>query len=659
MNITSIKGIGEKTAALFSKINIFDTEDLLKHFPKDYSYYAPISTISSINENRVYSIKAMCTSGISSRYIRGMNIVTCRVSDETGEAEIVYFNMPYIRNSLKQDEEHVFRGNVLIKGNSIIFHQPKIYSLEEYARLSDSWQPLYSSTKGLSSNTIGKSVKKAFDIESKIISEESPLFDHLPKDIIKKRELISYKEAIYSIHFPENLDKLIQARKRLAYQEFFDYIMNIEKDRNKRYKVNSYPMIEVAEVQRLIESLPYSLTEDQISVWNEIKDDLTSPHGLERLVQGDVGSGKTIIAFLSLIMCVANGYQGALMAPTEVLARQHYHNLKEIIEKNKFPFEVALLTGSIKGKERENILSNIASGSINIIIGTHALFQEKVEYKALALAITDEQHRFGVLQRESLKDKGMGNNVLIMSATPIPRTLAMILYGDLDISAIHVMPNGRKPIKNCVVDRSFRKKAYEFVENEISQGHQVYIICPQVEAGENNNIENVQDYAKKLRNELNDNISIEYLHGQMKSSKKEDIMDRYSRGEIDVLVSTTVIEVGVNVPNATLMFVENAERFGLAQLHQLRGRVGRSAKQSYCIFMMGEASKNSQKRLEILEHSNDGFEIASADMQLRGPGDIFGIRQSGDMSFIIGDIYQDSELIINAAEDVRLLLQQI
>lgn len=657
MNITNIKGIGEKTAALFAKLNIIDTADIVSFFPRNYDYFEPATAISELKEG-VHTISASCLSNATSRFVRGKSIVTCKLGDKSGTINAVYFNMPYVRNSLKSGSEHIFRGLIVKRGDSYIINQPKIYKEEEYNKLCGTWQPVYSTTKGLSTNTIQKTVKKAYEIElqSGINKDTSPLFDKLPKNIIEKRKLMPYSEALLNMHMPADMDTLICARRRMAYQEFFDFIYNIEIGRDSRYRQNDYPMIEVAETGRLIEMLPYKLTEDQIKVWGEISDDMTNEHGLCRLVQGDVGSGKTIIAVLALLMCACNGFQGAMMAPTEVLARQHYETISELKKKYKLPFEIVLLTGSVKGTQRKEVLSKISSGEANIILGTHALFQEKVEYKSLGLVITDEQHRFGVLQRESLKLKGGMPHVLIMSATPIPRTLAMILYGDLDVSSIHTMPQGRLPIKNCVVDTNFRKKAYEFVENEVKKGHQVYIICPQVEDGDLPGVENVVEYSDRLKTVLNENIRIEYLHGKMKPAVKEQIMDRMANGQIDVLVSTTVIEVGVNVPNATLMYVENAERFGLAQLHQLRGRVGRNDVQSFCIFMMGNASDKAKQRLSILEKTNDGFEIASEDMKLRGPGDIFGIRQSGEMSFVIGDIYQDHDLITQASEDVREVL---
>jgi len=660
MNITTIKGIGESTAALFAKLNIYETGDLIKYFPKDYTFYASPSSINTINAGELAVIRATCTCDASNRYVRGMNILTARISDGTGEMGVVIFNMPYVRGTLKKGTEHIFRGVASRRGEMLVLQQPRIFKPENYDKLANTWQPIYTTTKGLSVNTIQKSVKKAIEAEQKldINSPLSPLRDPLPEEIVNKRGFIAYSQAVLTMHMPDSLDALVEARRRLVYQEFYDFIYNIEINRSSEHRINHFPMIEVADTTRLIEGLPFELTDDQKTVWDTISADMSGPHGLARLLQGDVGSGKTIIAILALLMCVANGYQGAFMAPTDVLANQHFKYICELASNYKLPIKPILFTGAVKGKARKESLTQIESGEANLIIGTHALFSEAVEYKNLALVITDEQHRFGVLQRQALMDKGNVPHVMIMSATPIPRTLAMILYGDLEVSTIHNMPMGRKPIKNCVVDTSYREKAYEFITKQVEEGNKVYIICAQVEAGDKPEIENVTDYTIRLKSTLPDWIRIEGLHGQMKQNKKDQIMQSFADGQIDVLVSTTVVEVGVNVPDATLMYVENAERFGLAQLHQLRGRVGRSDKQSYCIFMMGQKSEIAQKRLKILENSNDGFEIASEDMKMRGPGDIFGIRQSGEMLFALGDIYQDGDLVTMAAEDVKSILNK-
>ena len=390
--------------------------------------------------------------------------------------------------------------------------------------------------------------------------------------------------------------------------------------------------------------------------WHEIERDLSGQALMSRLVQGDVGSGKTILAFLAMIMTVENGYQAVLMAPTEVLARQHFQAMEKLLQEQNIDFgHPVLLTGSDTAKEKREKYALIASKEANLVIGTHALIQEKVQYNNLGLVITDEQHRFGVKQREALTTMGNPPNVLVMSATPIPRTLAIIIYGDLDISVIDELPAQRLPIKNCVVDTSYRPKAYSFMEKQIRQGRQVYVICPMVEESEGMDGENVLDYTLKLRNVFSPDIKIASLHGKMKAKEKNVIMEAFAAGEIQILVSTTVVEVGVNVPNATVMMVENAERFGLAQLHQLRGRVGRGSAQSYCILMTGKDSKESRQRLDILAGSNDGFYIAREDLKLRGQGDLFGVRQSGQQLFKLADIFEDSTLLEQAAKEAACL----
>ena len=422
------------------------------------------------------------------------------------------------------------------------------------------------------------------------------------------------------------------------------------------------PMSAASETDALIEALPYALTGAQKRVWNEIESDLQKHVAMNRLIQGDVGSGKTILAFLALLMCAANGYQGALMAPTEVLAMQHFETICGYTREYQLAFKPILLVGSMTAKEKREAYVRIENGKANLIIGTHALIQDKVTYQNLALVVTDEQHRFGVRQREGLAQKGTSQtgkepHVLVMSATPIPRTLAIILYGDLHVSVINELPTGRQPIKNCVVNTSYRPKAYEFITKEVEKGRQVYIICPMVEEGELEDVENVLDYTEKLKGLLPPQIQIAYLHGKMRPAEKNRVMEEFGAHNIDVLVSTTVIEVGINVPNATVMMVENADRFGLAQLHQLRGRVGRGEHQSYCIFVNSNENEDTKKRLEILNHSNDGFHIASEDLKLRGPGDLFGIRQSGDFAFRLGDIYSDATVLQEASEAVDLVLQ--
>lgn len=645
MEITALKGIGEKTAGLFHKLQVYTAEELVHYYPRDYEFFSAPTDLSQAEVNEMAAVSGQIRGNIATRHVRGLSITSFEVSCVGGGTlHMSYFNMPYLKNSLKRDTTYIFRGVLRQKGSRFTMEQARMYKPEEYGKMADHMLPRYSTTKGLSNNAITKAMRQAIaavDLSS----------DYLPEHIRSEEGLCSLEEAVPQMHFPNNRETLVKARERLVYDEFLLFILTVRRMRDSNDAIrNQYPMIRVAETERLIEALPYLLTQAQRNVWAQIQEDLTSDHAMNRLIQGDVGSGKTILAFLALIMCVANGYQGAMMAPTEVLASQHFETLIQMQKKYDLPVRPVLLTGSISAKERKIIYAQIESGEANIILGTHALIQDKVIYHNLALVITDEQHRFGVRQRESLAQKGNTVHVLVMSATPIPRTLAIILYGDLHISVLDELPANRLPIKNCVVNTSYRETAYRFIEKEVAAGHQVYIICPMVDEGESEELENVVSYTAKLKGTLNDSVQIASLHGRMKAAEKKRIMESFAARQIDVLVSTTVIEVGINVPNATVMMVENAERFGLAQLHQLRGRVGRGVEQSYCIFMSGSQKAETMARLKILNDSNDGFYIASQDLKLRGPGDLFGIRQSGDLHFALGDIYQDAGILQRASD---------
>lgn len=530
--------------------------------------------------------------------------------------------------------------------------QPEIYRPETYAAMVSSMQPIYGQTKGLGNKAITKAITAA--IAAGVAETE-----YLPEALCRKYALEDLSSALEHIHFPKDESELLAARKRLVFDEFFMFLLSVRFLKDKKEDRKSlYPFVIDESVRELSERLPFSLTGAQKRVVEEVYKDLSSGRIMNRLIQGDVGSGKTIVAVLALLQAAAGGFQGALMVPTEVLAKQHFESMETLFHQMGLSIKPVLLTGSMTRKEKREVYGQIERHEADIIIGTHALIQETVVYDHLALVITDEQHRFGVRQREMLSKKGEEPHILVMSATPIPRTLAIILYGDLDISIIDELPTGRQPIKNCVVNRDYRPRAYRFIEKEVQAGHQAYVICPMVESGEMLSAENVLDYTKTLQKELSPFIQVEYLHGRMKGKEKNEIMERFAAGEIQVLVSTTVIEVGINVPNATVMMIENAERFGLAQLHQLRGRVGRGSDQSYCILVDGSGEDGTRKRLEILNKSNDGFFIASEDLKLRGPGDMFGIRQSGDLEFRLADIFTDADLLKMVSEEVNELLEE-
>lgn len=643
--LRELKGVGEKTEKLFQKIGITTAEELLRYYPRTYDIYEEPVEIASAEEDKTVSIRATIATGIYINQIRNLQVLTTTVADASGRLPVAWFNAPYLRGTLKKGSVFILRGKITRKKGRPQMEHPEIFTPAAYEEIIHSMQPVYGLTKGLSNKMITKLVRQILDTR--------PLHgEYLPEEIRERYQLADANYAIRTIHFPKNMQELLTARKRLVFDEFLLFVLAIQLLKEKTEEApNTFPMKPVWTTEEIIEGLPYDLTGAQKNVWHEIERDLSGHKLMSRLVQGDVGSGKTVIAFLAMVLSAENGFQSALMVPTEVLANQHYEGfLKLMEEQNITSCHPVLLTGSTTARQKREIYQKIADGEVNVIIGTHALIQEKVEYKNLGLVITDEQHRFGVRQREALTTRGNPPHVLVMSATPIPRTLAIILYGDLDISIIDELPAKRLPIKNCVVGTSYRPKAYSFIEKQVQMGRQAYVICPMVEESEGLEAENVTDYARKLQEILPGEIKVEILHGKMKPKEKNRIMEAFASGEIQVLVSTTVVEVGVNVPNATVMMVENAERFGLAQLHQLRGRVGRGEHQSYCIFIQGNNEENTSKRLKILNESNDGFYIAGEDLKLRGPGDLFGIRQSGLMEFKIGDIYNDAGILKNASE---------
>ena len=650
-SIETLKGIGEKTAKLFEKVGIRTIDDLLHYYPRGYDTYGEPKAIGELSEDETGTVEGFLKSGATGVHVNGLSIVQATISDMTGKLRLVWYHMPYLKNALRPDSHFIFRGRVIRKKNGLTMEQPQMFKPEAYEELLSSMRPVYAQTKGLGNKMITSAVEQA-------LAFRTLERDYLPAGLRIANELAEYNFAIEYIHFPSNEEELKFARKRLVYDEFFFFLLAVRHLKEKRQNVQSpFHMEKQDECRKLLADLPYRLTNAQLRTLEEVLKDLKSGSVMNRLIQGDVGSGKTIIAVLALLAACENGYQGALMVPTEVLARQHFESVTELFEKHGVDKKVILLTGSMTAKEKRIVYEKVASHEADIIIGTHALIQEKIVYDNLALVITDEQHRFGVAQREMFGNKGQMPHVLVMSATPIPRTLAIILYGDLDISVIDELPANRLPIKNCVVDKSYRPRAYRFIENEVKNGRQAYVICPMVEESEMIDAENVLDYTKILRQNL-PGIRVEYLHGKMKGKEKNKIMEEFAAGEIQVLVSTTVIEVGVNVPNATVMMIENAERFGLAQLHQLRGRVGRGDKQSYCIMVNASGKKEKNRRLDVLNKSNDGFYIASEDLKLRGPGDIFGIRQSGDLEFQLADIYTDAVTLKKVSEDVNRLLEQ-
>ncbi len=651
--ISSLKGIGEKTEKLFQKIGVDTVEDLIRYYPKGFEIFEDPISVGEVEEGKVCTVAGMVFGRIQVSTNSKMQITTLHLKDVTGTLKVIWYRMPFLRNTLAKGGTLVLRGRIVRKKNEIVMEHPEIfYPSSKYEEKRDTMQPVYSLTAGLTNNSVIKAVKQALSF----LDDEQ---DILPEELRLKYSFPKYEEAIYAMHFPREKEDFVRARKRFVFEEFLLFILSLRRMKESENRSeNPFHFADRPEIEQFLGALPYHLTNAQEKVWTEIKSDMQSENVMSRLVQGDVGSGKTIIAFLALLLSALNGYQGALMAPTEVLAVQHYENISEMLEKYKIPLQAELWTGSMTMSQKKKAYARIESGEAAIIIGTHALIQEKVLYRNLALVVTDEQHRFGVRQRETLAQKGKTPHILVMSATPIPRTLAIILYGDLDISIINEMPKNRLPIKNCVVNTEYREKAYRFMRKQVLEGRQCYVICPMVEESESLDAENVIDYSQMLAEELGDGIHVGCLHGKMKQKEKDEIMSAFGKNEIQILVSTTVVEVGIDVPNATVMLIENAERFGLAQLHQLRGRVGRGGYQSYCIFMSASKSDETKERLEILNRSNDGFFIAGEDLRLRGPGDLFGIRQSGILDFKIADVFQDAEVLKIAGEEANKILKR-
>lgn len=651
--ISTLKGIGEKTEKIFQKAGIYTIGDLIRYFPRGYDVYEEPVPISELEEGKTMTVTGSIYGRIQVGGSPKMQITTVYLKDISGTLKVIWFRMPFLRNTLAKAGTITLRGRVIRKKEGLVMEHPEVFCpASKYDLKQDTLQPIYPLVTGLTNHAVMKAVRQ--------VLEECDVGEGiLPKDMVREYQLSDYRRAIYGIHFPKDKEEFYHARKRLVFEEFMLFILSLRMLKESEERVlNPYCFRKQPQIEKFLNSLPFELTDAQKTVWREIKNDMAGIHVMSRLVQGDVGSGKTIVALLAMMYAGLNGYQAAMMAPTEVLARQHFENINHMLREYEISLKVGLLTGSMTARQKRMVYEAVEAGEIQLVIGTHALIQEKVIYKNLALVVTDEQHRFGVKQRESLANKGVSPHILVMSATPIPRTLAIIVYGDLDISVINELPKNRLPIKNCVVDTGYRNTAYRFIKNQIAQGRQCYVICPMVEESETLEVENVTDYTENLQEIMGVNIKVQCLHGKMKQSQKDEIMEAFSKNEIQVLVSTTVIEVGIDVPNSTVMLIENAERFGLAQLHQLRGRVGRGKYQSYCIFMSASKSKETKERLDILNKSNDGFFIASEDLRLRGPGDLFGIRQSGILDFKLGDVFQDSQVLQQASEVANLILEE-
>ena len=638
--VEELKGIGKGRAQTLKKLNIVNVSDVLFHYPRDYEDRSAVTPIAELEEDENAVVIAGVKEEPKTSYFKGMSITKAKIYDASGNINAVWYNQPYVKNNIKAGEKYAFIGKMTRKKNGAgEIQSPEVEKIGE-----NGWQggiiPIYPLCAGLSQKVFRK-------IEDEALKAlETGIKDNIPLYIRKKYHLAERAFSIKNIHRPESPEAYLIARKRLVFEELFLLQTALLKLKNENAADSSGIRMDKTDMTPFFDALPFSFTEAQKNVFAEIKDDMSSGRVMNRLVQGDVGSGKTAVAMAAAYMAVQNGYQAVMMAPTEVLAAQHFENFKAIFD--PLGIKTTMITGGQKAAEKRRSLAEAASGEADIIIGTHALIQAGTEYKNIGLVITDEQHRFGVKQRQTLADKGGKPHILVMTATPIPRTLALILYGDLDISIIDSLPPGRQSIDTFAVNSSYRERIYNFAKKEIEKGRQVYIICAMVEENEKIEAESVLKYAEGLRDTPLGDRRIAVVHGKMRSEEKDGILKDFAAGKTDILVATTVIEVGINVPNATLMVIENAERFGLAQLHQLRGRVGRGSEKSYCILISDNKSEITRQRLKTMTKTSDGFKISETDLKLRGPGEFFGTRQHGLPALRIANLYSDMDILRQA-----------
>lgn len=633
MQLNKIKGCGEKTIELLDKLGINNTDDLIRYYPYRYNVYNPIN-ISSANENENIVITGVITSTAKVSYIRrNFNRLSFTLETNNLICNVVIFNRAFIARNINIGKEITLIGKYDIRKNVFTASDIKFKKI-----ISPEVEPIYHVMKGIKQSMIQKFIFNC-------LKSDITINEIVPRDLSIKYELMETIDAIKEIHQPTNIELLKKAKIKLKYEELFEFMFKINLIKYKNQIMDDFVVKTISDKtkEEIINKLPFALTKDQLSAVNDIVEDYNNLKRMNRLILGDVGSGKTVVSFIAIILNFMCGYQSALLSPTEVLASQHFNNFMEYA--NIYGINVQLLVGSQTKKEKETIINQLKNGKIDLIIGTHALLEENVEFSNIGLVVTDEQHRFGVNQRKALQNKGVFVDILYMSATPIPRTYALTIYGDMDISQIKEKPAGRKDIETTVIKSKENSKIVSSIETELFNGHQVYVVAPLIEENEESNLNDIKTIEKMITTKINDNVGI--LHGKMKSSEKNKIMKDFKEGKIKVLISTTVIEVGVDVKNATLMIIFNAERFGLATLHQLRGRVGRSNYNSKCLLV----SDYDTPRLKVLEESNDGFYISEKDFELRGSGDLFGIRQSGDMSFKIAEIQKDYKILLQCKKD--------
>ncbi|MEB3028553.1 ATP-dependent DNA helicase RecG [Parvimonas micra] len=643
MELKDIKGIGEKKIALLNKLGIFTVNNLLEYFPYSYIDTTKFKKISEITEEGSYSYRLKIISLMENRKKRNIRVTKFLAMDEEmNYCTIVYFNSIFISKNLKINNVYEMYGRAKLLGKNVEIQSP---TMQNKANIIGSIIPQYHLCKGISNLDIVKIIQN-------LLKKNSYFEEKIPSNILNELNLESYDNAIRNIHFPKDNESFIRAKRRLAFDEIFYFQLSMKKLKRNNEDAIKFEIKD--ETFDFIKSLSFKLTNSQNKVLDDIFRDMTSDKQMNRLVQGDVGCGKTIISFVAMFNVIKNGFQSVLMAPTEILARQHYESAKKLFF--KYNIKVELLVGSLKESEKKVIREKIENGEVDIIIGTHAVFQEKVVYKNLGFVITDEQHRFGVKQRLLLSKKSKNPDILVMSATPIPRTVGLVMFCDLDISTIDELPSGRGKVKTYFVDENYEERYMNFIKKHISEGRQAYIVCPLVDESDTLELQSVINLYERLKERYFQDVEIEFIHGKLKPVDKDRIMKNFENGKIKVLVATTVIEVGINVPNSNIMVIYNAERFGLSQLHQLRGRIGRGNYESFCILVSNNKSTNVKKRMDIMCYSNDGFYISEQDFLLRGYGDILGYRQSGEARFKILNIQKDYELLKSAIKYVDKIL---
>ncbi len=642
-SIDNLKGIGEKRSEILKSLGIYRIMDLLEFYPKTYHDKSVITDIADLSFGEVYTVRAKPCEDAQVQNINGKFSTKLAVRDSTGKLQLIWYNQPYIRHNIKGTELYRFTGKVTYRGGKCTMEMPEY---EIFRNVSHNIDPIYPIGKKLPLKLLRSLIKQVLDLMSHEIREI------LPWNVTEKHKLCSRQFALNNIHFPKDKESFFIAKRRLVFEELFVMQTALSEERQCKPTKIKFSDKDFSSLSGL---LPYSLTQAQAKVLKEVVSDFNSGTAMNRLIQGDVGSGKTAVAMLASFIAVNNGYQAILMAPTEVLARQHYNSFCEYFD--KLGIITSYISGSLKKREKLQAQTEAEQGTGQIIIGTHALIEEGVRLKKLGLVITDEQHRFGVRQRANLSEKGENPHVMVMTATPIPRTLALVLYRDMDISVIDQLPPGRQQIETFAVSTSYRPRIYSFIKKQLEVGRQAYVICPMIEDKETDDSDSpglvsVEKYSEDIRKVFGE-YRVEALHGKMKNEEKNQIMQDFAEGNIHILVSTTVIEVGINVPNATVMLIENAERFGLSQLHQLRGRVGRGAEQSYCIMVTDSKSKISKQRLKAMTQTGDGFKLSELDLKIRGPGDFYGTRQHGLPEMRIANFYNDMEILKEVQEAVE------